>query len=130
MAKDKPLTKSDLVAALKETDIATRSDPQQMETRLKDHVHEQLAEFFAGRMQPEMGRLIGETKTGLRSEIQSVKQELKTEIGFVKDEIKGLKADLSDTPSRRELEEPKGWVDGLDPFKLKITWSGRIERRI
>ena len=49
-------------------------------------------------------------------EIKSGQQELKVSISYLKDEVKGLKADLSDTPSRRQLHELKERVDKYHPL--------------
>ena len=40
-------------------------------------------------------------------------QKVEVELSFVKDEVIGLKADFSTTPSRREFEELKARVDKL-----------------
>ncbi|MFV1917626.1 MAG: hypothetical protein ACC618_04075 [Patescibacteria group bacterium] len=45
----------------------------------------------------------------------STKEDLKREILYVRDDIKGLKADLSDTPSRKQFEELKRRVDHYHP---------------
>ena len=47
--------------------------------------------------------IIGNTETKLRSELQSTMQELKTEIRFVKDGVKGLEEEFSTTPTRGEF---------------------------
>jgi hypothetical protein len=39
------------------------------------------------------------------------KDDLKTEIGWVRDDINGLKADLVDTVSKKEFNQLKGKVD-------------------
>jgi hypothetical protein len=41
----------------------------------------------------------------------ATKEDLKREIGWVRDDINGLKADLSDTPSRGEFKHLKSKVD-------------------
>lgn len=43
-------------------------------------------------------------------------RELKVEASHIKDEIKGLKAKLSNTPSRRQFHELKGRVDKYHPL--------------
>ncbi len=44
MPDEKPLTKSDLVAALKELGVATKADIQKTEERLKKHVTDVVVE--------------------------------------------------------------------------------------
>jgi hypothetical protein len=46
-----------------------------------------------------------------KEDLKSTKEELKTEISWVKDDIKGLTADLADTPSKNEFNQLKGRVD-------------------
>ncbi len=41
----------------------------------------------------------------------ATKEDLKREASWLKDDIKGLTADLSDVPSRKEFNEVKGKVD-------------------
>lgn len=45
----------------------------------------------------------------------ATKDDLKREISFVRDDIKGLKGDLSNTPSRKQFEELKRKVDRYHP---------------
>jgi len=72
-----------------------------------------------------VGKLIEQVKNELRMEISSLRNELKTEISdtrselengisFLKDEINGLKAEFSTTPSRKEFEEVKRRVSELN----------------
>jgi len=46
-----------------------------------------------------------------QKKIFATKEDLKTEIGWVRDDIKGLTADLSDTVSKKEFNQLKGKVD-------------------
>jgi len=46
-----------------------------------------------------------------KEDLKDTKEELKTEISWVKDDIKGLTADLSVVPSKREFNELKVKVD-------------------
>jgi archaellum component FlaC len=66
-----------------------------------------------------MNRLLAgssqETNSRLDKMVDSLKS-VKTELAHVKDEINGLKADLSDTPSRKEFENLKTRVDEHYPL--------------
>ena len=42
---------------------------------------------------------------------------LEVEVSYIKDTLNGLKADLADTPSRREFEELKARVDKYHPLQ-------------
>lgn len=108
MADSKPVTKSELIAALKEAGIATKED-------VRDIVHEELTEFHASMTAPKLEELRGDMKIGFRH-VKSRLDKLELETRHVKDEIKGLKADLSDTPSRKQLEELRRRVDRYHPL--------------
>lgn len=45
----------------------------------------------------------------------ATKKDLKREISFVRDDVKGLKGELSNTPSRKQFEELKRRVDRYHP---------------
>ena len=108
MADEKPVTKSDLVSALKEAGIATKED-------VRDIVHEELTEFHASMTAPKLEELRGDMKIGFRH-VKSRLDKLELETRHVKDEIKGLKADLSNTPSREQFEKLKAKVDKYHPI--------------
>jgi chromosome segregation ATPase len=112
MAEEKPLTKSDLVAALKEIGVATN-----------DTVHNQLTEFYDGLIKPEFEKIdahfeaidtrlnnLEERQASLEDSVNSLQvgQE------HIRTEIKELNADLSDTPSRAEHENLKARVTALE----------------
>lgn len=119
MAEEKPLTKSDLVAVLKEIGVATN-----------DTVHIQLTEFYDGLIKPEFEKINGRltilenTVTSLENAVTSLQEgQASLEDGFnrlevgqehIRTEIKELKADLSDTPSRAEHENLKARVNVLE----------------
>lgn len=48
----------------------------------------------------------------------ATKEDLKRETSYVRNDIKGLKADLSDTPSRKQFEHLKRKVDHYHPPAL------------
>jgi len=64
-----------------------------------------------------MDRIIEETKAmfasqnGYMNKTFATKDDLKREIGWLKDDIKGLTADLSDTPTRKEFNKLQDRVD-------------------
>lgn len=45
----------------------------------------------------------------------ATKEDLKREASWLRDDINGLKADLSDTPTKKEFNELKGRVDKYHP---------------
>lgn len=51
----------------------------------------------------------------IREEIADLRSEMRSGYSHLKDEIRGLKADLADTPSRREFEELKAKVERHHP---------------
>lgn len=80
---------------------------------------DELAEFFQSEIKPEFQKIHGElgivnNRLDKLEEGQKMlergQRELKTGLSFVKDEVRGLKAELSDTPSRREFEDLKNQV--------------------
>jgi len=60
-----------------------------------------------------MDRIIKETRMGFKYVMENVatKKDLKREVGWLKDDIKGLTADLSDTPTRKEFNKLQDRVD-------------------
>ena len=57
----------------------------------------------------------GDMNTGFGN-IENRLRSVEVELSHVKDEINGLKADLSNTPTRREFEELKVRVDKHHPL--------------
>ena len=51
----------------------------------------------------------------LRREMNSRFDKVDVEQAYLKDQVKGLKADLSDTPPRKQFEELKARVDRYHP---------------
>ena len=60
-----------------------------------------------------MDRIIKETRVGFKYVMENVatKEDLKREVGWLKDDIKGLTADLADTPTREEFNKLQVKVD-------------------
>jgi hypothetical protein len=126
MANKQPLTKADLIAAFKEVGVLTRetlgADLQALgiatRTDVQDIVDEQLANFYDGRIKPELDEIRGEV-SGLKGEFGTLQSEMRdgfkqvntrldrvgTDIHWLMDEVKGLKVEFAITPSRKELEE-------------------------
>jgi predicted nucleic acid-binding Zn-ribbon protein len=77
---------------------------------------EELAEFFSSEIKPEFEKIddrLNKLEAG-QSRLENNVARLEVGQGHIREEIKELKADLSDTPSRREFEELKHRVDGLE----------------
>lgn len=66
------------------------------------------------RFQGEVNDLRTETKQGFRK-VENRLKMVEVELGGVKDEIKGLKAEFSTTPSRGEINRLKQKVDRFHP---------------
>ena len=70
MADEKPLTKANLAAALKEAGVATKDDVKRevagLRDEIRDVVHEELTEFHANMTKPEMDKLRQEMKAGFK----------------------------------------------------------------
>jgi uncharacterized protein YpuA (DUF1002 family) len=103
MADEKPLTKSDLVAALKDF----RKD-------VRDIVHDELTEFHANMTKPEIEKLRQEMKAGFK-DVDTRLGRVEAELHWVKDEVKGLKEEFSTTPSRQEFNRLKARVEKYHP---------------
>lgn len=124
MADEKPLTKSELVATLKEAGFVTKDDLKELRKQVKedteDVVHNQLTEFYAGRIQPEIDKLRDEMRIGfdeMRAGFKQVDQrlhKLEADVSFIKDDIKGLVADFSTVPKREEFNDLKTRVRRLE----------------
>jgi len=116
------LTKSDLIAALKAAGVATKDDVRQIVGEeiasrgfaTTDDIHNQLTEFFAGMIVPAFENLRKEMNARFE-QIDHRLGKLETGQAHLKDQIEGLKADLSDTPSRKEFNELKAQVDRYSP---------------
>jgi hypothetical protein len=76
MRDKSPLTKADLIAALKEIVVATPSYLTNSKGRLKDHVHEQMSEFFEAIIKPEL---------------HEANQEMNTHFGIVESRLAQVK---------------------------------------
>lgn len=107
MADEKPLTEERLVAALKQAGFPTKQD-------VEDIVHQQLSEFHANMTVPEINQLRDEVRQAI-GQVNSRLNSLKGGQSHLKDEIKGLLAELSTTPSRAQFEKLKARVDKYLP---------------
>ena len=121
MSDEKPLTKSALVAALKEAGMPTREDVRQI---VGDEVHKQLSEAHAGLTKPALDELRQEIRdrlnqiTDMVSQLESEVAKLRVTVNGLKDDVKGLTAELSDKPSRRQFNQLKARVDKYIPKTL------------
>lgn len=123
MADEKPLTRSDLVAALKEAGVATRDDVRQIVGEeiaarglsTRDDVHTIVLDA-ADAVLEGVERLLEGFAT--RDDLKTIDPRLKkleTGHSHIKDQIEGLKAEFSVTPSRQELNDLKVKVDRYHP---------------
>jgi hypothetical protein len=92
--------------------LATKEDVQQI---VSDELHSQMSEFFVGRIKPEIDGLIKEVRQGFKL-VNTHIDKLEIEARGIKDDVEGLEADLSDTPSRREFNELKTRIDKYHPL--------------
>ena len=60
-----------------------------------------------------MDKIINETKAGFGyiKENFATKEDLKREVGWLKDDIRGLTEELADTPTKSEFNKLQGKVD-------------------
>ena len=96
MAKDKPLTKDELIS--------------------------ELAEFYVGHVEPGVQRIIKKEIGGVKKELAGVKKEMRQGFTELKAEVVGnsrriddLKTDIADTPSRKEFNAVKAKVERYHP---------------
>ena len=118
MAEEKPLTKSELLLALRESGFATKNDVgsavrEEIEQRdlatkldVDNTIHERMTEFYEGLIKPQFDEL--------RQIVIDGFSRVEARLTGVEREIDGLKAELADTPSRGEFEQLKGRVDRLE----------------
>jgi hypothetical protein len=99
MTDEKPLTISNLISAMKEAGFATKED-------VGDIVHEQLTNYHAEMISPEIKRL-GESMEAGFKQVNSRLDKGESDIHWLKDEVRGLKEDFALTPSQGESKELK-----------------------
>jgi hypothetical protein len=104
MAEEKPFTIPELVTALKEAGFATKDDVKEIVLEAVDAVLEGQTPIYE--------RLDGIDKR--LDKLEEGQARLEVAQAHTTDEIKGLKADLSDSPSRAELNNLKARVTGLE----------------
>lgn len=56
-----------------------------------------------------------EMRVEFRKELRDELEPIRADVTFIKDDIRGIKADLSDTPSRRQFNQLKARVDKYHP---------------
>lgn len=101
MVHIKPLTKKDLLGALK--NLPTKKDVKKI---LKDEIFVQLSEFHANLIKPDIETLKTETREGFAGVNKRLK-DVELEVSYLKDGVQGLKADLSTTVSKKEFGQFK-----------------------
>lgn len=117
MPEEKPLTKTTFVAALKEAGVVTQKDLQKQEKRLRKDMRSIANEVVgdaADKILQGMDQLFAEQNERLARMDERL---AKVEVGLshVRDEVKGLKADLSLMVSRKEFNELKEKVERFHP---------------
>lgn len=79
--------------------LATKGDILNIKTGILKTINEAVDAILKG-----MNRMFKEERK-FNTETFATKEDLKREAGWLKDDIKGLKADLSDTVSRKEFNQ-------------------------
>lgn len=84
---------------------------------------EELSKFYVDFIKPDFEEIKEDVVSKFKSlnekmdkgfaEAKKERQEIKTELRYVKGDIEGLKAELSDTPSRKDLNQLKREVETL-----------------
>ena len=119
------ITKSNVASALEKANVVTKSNLdialKKQEERIIERVFNDRTEFYHGMIKPEFNKIHSEINTLCKqtgSEFKKVDQRLnKLESGqsYIKNEINGLTAELSDTPSRSEFTKLRTTVDHYHP---------------
>ncbi len=117
MAEEKGLTIPNLITALKEAGFATKDDlagfatkgdlkelREQVRQDIADAIHEQLTNYHAAMVAPEFEKLRAETRTGFSS-LNERLERVEADVVWIKNDVEGLKADLSTTVEKKEFEE-------------------------
>ncbi len=132
MPDEKPLTKSDLVAVLKEWGVATKVDIQETEKRLNERisstreslnqninaVEKRLNERTAAteeRLKSHITDVVVESNQAIIAGVEALQAEVNARFDKVDDEIKKIKDDLSDKVTRAEFNELEERVDQYHP---------------
>lgn len=119
MNNNKPLTKSELVAALEEAGVATKDDIVQL---VGDEVFEKMTEFHDGLTMPTLERHQKEIRSVIEEigskidELQSEVAGLQVEVRGLKNDVEGLSSELSDKEDRRRFNQLKARVDTYHPL--------------
>jgi hypothetical protein len=82
--------------------LVTKDDIAQLREEIKEDTLNTLAEFYSGEIKPQF------------EQIERGFDRLETDVSYLKGEINGLKADLSDTASHGEFEGLRQRVDRLE----------------
>lgn len=114
MPEEKPLTIANLIAALKESGLATKDDLKKLRGELREDFLQTLAEFQRGEVDPKIDKLRMEMRKGFM-QVNSRLENVENQLRWLKDDIDGLKADLSTVPSRQEFEKLKTKIDAAYP---------------
>lgn len=117
MTNSKPLTKKDLLIALK--DIPRKKEVRQI---VKDEVFHQMSGFHAKMTMPKLEKLQKDLRQGFGKvgdrlrKVESGLVKVEADITFIKRDIGDIKVNVSDTPTKKEHEELKSRVDKYHPL--------------
>jgi len=112
MIKNQPFTIPNIVLALKKAGFATKKDLdgglESLRKQIDDDQFEARSEFYAKMIKPDLKRLdekIDNVDSKLSKKIDKVNDGLSLQISGVKNDIEGLSAEFSTTPSREEFSK-------------------------
>ena len=108
MTKTQPFTIPTLVTALKKAGFATKYDLKVLRKQINDDQFETRSEFYAKMIKPDLKRLdekIDNVDSKLGKKIDNVQNNLSLQISGIKDDLEGISAEFSTSPSRKEFEK-------------------------
>lgn len=106
MQKSQALTVPSLIKAMKMAGFTTKDDLKGLRQQIRDDQDEARAEFFQNMTLPTIERVVSKAKIELTTKIESVESNLTQEID-------GVKAELSETPSISDFKKLQKQVTAL-----------------
>ena len=130
MPDEKPFTKADLTAALKEfAGVLDKKFQEQngkfaekleiLRKRIDDDQFEQRTEFFVKMTRPEIKNVREATQEGF-SQVDKRLERLEGEVHWMKDDIKGLASDLALAPTRKKVTELEERMEVLENTNVSL----------